>query len=50
MRQVQEIVAELALVGELDPNEGIAEVDLVDLVRSAVRNVTPFVAASSSRS
>jgi len=43
MRQVQEIVAELALVGELDPNEGIAEVDLVDLVRSAVRNVTPFV-------
>jgi two-component system OmpR family sensor kinase len=41
MRQVQEIVAELALVGELDANEGLAELDLVDLVRSGARNVVP---------
>jgi hypothetical protein len=43
MRQVQEIVAELALVGELDPNEGVAQLDLVDLVRSASRAVAPAV-------
>ena len=43
MRQVQEIVAELALVGELDNNEGVAELDLIDLVRSATRSVAPAV-------
>ena len=43
MRQVQDIVSELARVGELDANEGVAELDLVDLVRSAARTLAPAV-------
>jgi two-component system OmpR family sensor kinase len=34
---VQDFVAELAAVGEIDPTEPLREVDLVDLVRSEVR-------------
>lgn len=43
MRQVQELVAELASVGELDANEGSAELDLIDLVRAAARTLSPTV-------
>jgi signal transduction histidine kinase len=41
LRQVQELVSELAMVGEVDPNEGPAELDLLDVVRSAVRSMGP---------
>src|SRR5580658_2556170 len=38
LRQVQELVAELAMVGEIDSNEGTAQLDLVDVCRTAVRS------------
>jgi two-component system OmpR family sensor kinase len=43
LRQVQELVAELAMVGEIDSSEGMAQLDLVDLCRSAVRSLAPQI-------
>jgi signal transduction histidine kinase len=43
LRQVHEFVSELARVGEVDPNEPLAELDLLELVRSAARSVGPQV-------
>jgi signal transduction histidine kinase len=43
LRQVQELVAELAMVGEIDANEGTAQLDLVDVVRTAVRSLAPSI-------
>src|SRR5580658_7243853 len=43
LRQVQELVAELALVGEIDGSEGMAQLDLVDLMRSAARTLAPQI-------
>ena len=37
VREAQELVSELGSLGEIDPTEPQAEVDLVDLARSAVR-------------
>jgi hypothetical protein len=38
---VQDFVAELAAVGEIDPTEPLREVDLTDLVRAEVRALEP---------
>jgi hypothetical protein len=43
LRQVQELVSELAMVGEIDPNEGMAQLDLVDVMRSAARSLAPQI-------
>jgi two-component system OmpR family sensor kinase len=43
LRQVQELVSELAMVGEVDPNEGMAQLDLVDVMRSAARSLAPQI-------
>jgi two-component system, OmpR family, sensor kinase len=43
LRQVQELVSELAMVGEVDPNEGVAQLDLVDVMRSAARSLAPQI-------
>jgi signal transduction histidine kinase len=43
LRQVQQFVSELAMVGEVDPNEGLAELDLLELVRAAARSLGPQV-------
>jgi len=40
---VQELVSELAMVGEIDPNEGMAQLDLVDVMRSAARSLAPQI-------
>jgi hypothetical protein len=43
LRQVHDLVAELATVGEIDAGEGTAELDLVDVMRSAVRTLAPQI-------
>jgi len=43
LRQVQELVAELAMIGEIDANEGMAELDLLDVCRSAARSLAPQI-------
>jgi len=43
LRQVQELVAELAMVGEIDGSEGMAQLDLVDVMRSAARSLAPQI-------
>jgi two-component system, OmpR family, sensor kinase len=43
LRQVQELVSDLAMVGEIDPNEGMAQLDLVDVMRSAARSLAPQI-------
>jgi signal transduction histidine kinase len=39
LRQVQQFVSELAMMGEVDPNEGLAELDLLEIVRAAGRSL-----------
>jgi len=41
VRDSQELVTELAALGEIDHNEAQIEVDLVDLTRAAVRSLAP---------
>jgi two-component system OmpR family sensor kinase len=43
LRQVQELVAELAMIGEVDANEGTAQLDLVDVFRTAARALAPQI-------
>jgi signal transduction histidine kinase len=43
LRQVQELVAELATVGDIDANEGTAQLDLVDVLRTAARSLAPQI-------
>jgi two-component system, OmpR family, sensor kinase len=43
LRQVHELVAELAMMGEIDASEGMARLDLVDVVRSAARTLAPQI-------
>jgi signal transduction histidine kinase len=43
LRQVHEFVSELAMLGEVDPNEAFAELDLVELVRAAARSLGPQI-------
>jgi signal transduction histidine kinase len=40
---VQELVSDLAMVGEIDPSEGMAQLDLVDVMRSAARSLAPQI-------
>jgi hypothetical protein len=41
LRNVHEFVSELASLGEVDPSEAPAEIDLVEVVRSAARSLGP---------
>jgi two-component system OmpR family sensor kinase len=43
LRQVHDLVAELAMVGEIDASEGMAQLDLVDVMRSAARSLAPLI-------
>jgi signal transduction histidine kinase len=43
LRHVHEFVTKLSLLGEVDPTETLAELDLVELVRSAARSLGPQI-------
>ncbi len=45
LREVHEFVSELAMLGEVDPNEALADLDLVELVRVTARSLEPLTAS-----